>query len=274
MKLLISADMEGIAGVVDPTHVTATHPEYQRFRKIMTDEVNAAIRGAFKGGVDEILVADAHGNKTNILVEELDERVEINSGGIAPFGMVQGMDESVDAAMFIGYHACMGTPNAILSHTISGKRVANIWLNDRLTGEFGLNAAVCGYYGAPVILVGGDLAACQEADAWASGIDQVVVKKATSRHSAQCLSSAKAHRLMEETAERAVKRFLDGGAPLSLKVSAPVKIILEFHQSAMADGASGLPGAVRLDGRRYEMESLDMPTAYRTLKTAISLGNG
>jgi D-amino peptidase len=274
MKLLISADMEGIAGVVDPTHVTSTHPEYQRFRRIMTDEVNAAIRGAFAGGADEVVVSDAHGNKTNILVEALDERAEINSGGIAPFGMVQGIDESFDAAMFIGYHARMGAPNAILSHTISGKRVANIWLNDRPTGEFGLNASVCGYYGAPVILVGGDLAACQEADSWVPGIDQVVVKKGTSRHSAQCLSTAKAHRLMEKTAEKAVKRFLDGGGPPPLQVAAPVKITLEFHQAAMADGADGLPGAVRLDGRRLEMESLDMPTAYRTLKKAISLGAG
>ena len=272
MKILISADMEGISGVVDPSHVTSTHPEYQRFRQIMTDDVNAAIRGAFKAGADQVVVSDAHGSKTNILVERLDERAELNSGGIAPFGMIQGVDEGVDAAMFVGYHACMGTQNAILSHTISGARVANIWLNDRLVGEFGLNAAVCGFFGAPVLLVSGDLAACQEAEAWAPGVAQVVVKRATTRHSAQCLPTARAQRMIETQAEDAVKSYLQGGAA-PLQVAGPVKIVLEFHQAAMADQVRGLPGVVRLDGRRIEIIAPDMPSGYLTLRAAISMGN-
>ncbi len=274
MKILISADMEGISGVVDPTHVTSTHPEYQRFRQIMTDDVNAAVRGAFAGGAEEVVISDAHGNKTNILVEKLDERAELNSGGIAPFGMIQGIDEGFDAAMFVGYHACMGAPLAILCHTISSARVANIWLNGRLTGEFGLNAAVCGHYGVPVILISGDLAACQEANAWVPGVEQVVVKKATSRHSARCLSTVRSQKLIEESAERAVKRLREGGAPTPLKVDVPVKIVLEFLQAAMVDTSQSIPGIVRLDGRKLEMLSQDMPGAFQTLRAAINLGNG
>jgi D-amino peptidase len=273
MKILISADMEGISGVVDPTHVNSTHPEYQRFRQIMTDDVNAAVWGAMSGGATEVVVSDAHGNKTNILVEKLAERAELNSGGISPFGMIQGVEDRFDAAMFIGYHACMGTPMAILSHTISGARVANIWLNDRLTGEFGLNASVCGYYGTPVILVSGDLAACQEAEAWALGIEQVVVKKATSRQSARCLPALTAQRLIEQTAANAVKRFVQGNGPKPIKTSEPVKIVLELIQAAQADLASGLPGAVRLDGRRVQIPAGDMPAAYRALRAAINLAN-
>lgn len=272
MKIFISADMEGISGVVDPGHVTSTHAEYPRFRQIMTEDVNAAICGAFNAGAQEVLVSDAHGNKTNILVEKLDERAELNSGGIAPFGMVQGADGGYDAAMFIGYHARMGVPG-ILSHTISGGRVANIWLNDRITGEFGLNASLCGYYGTPIILVSGDLSACQEASEWVAGIEQVVVKTATTRYSARCLPAARSQRLIEEASERAVKRLQEGGAPPPLQVHGPVKVVLEFIQSAQADLATVLPGATRLDGRRIEMESFDMPTAYRTLRAAINLGN-
>ena len=274
MKILISADMEGISGVVDPTHVTSTHPEYQRFRQIMTDDVNAAVRGAFSGGADEVIISDAHGNKTNILVEKLDERAELNSGGIAPFGMIQGIDENFDAAMFIGYHARMGAGKAVLSHTISSARVANIWLNERLTGEFGLNAALCGHYGTPVILISGDLAACQEAEEWAPGVEQVVVKQATSRHSARCLSTVRAQKLIEESAQRAVKRLREGGAPLPFHIAVPVKVVLEFIQPAMADTAQNIPGSVRLDGRKLELHSLDMPAAYLALRAAINLGSG
>jgi D-amino peptidase len=272
MKILISADMEGISGVVDRNHVSSAHAEYARFRAIMTEDVNAAIRGAFKGGADEVLVSDAHGNKTNILVENLDERAELNSGGIAPFGMMQGADEAFDGAMFVGYHSRMGT-QGVLSHTISGARVANVWLNDRISGEFGLNASLCGYYGTPAILVTGDLTVCQEANEWVPGIEQVVVKKATTRYSARCIPTARSQKMIEEASERAARRLKEGGAPTPLQVHGPVKIDLEFQQSAQADLAEGLPGATRVDGRKIEFESFDMPGAYRALKAAINLGN-
>ena len=274
MRILISADMEGISGVVDPTHVTSTHTEYQRFRKIMTDDVNAAIRGAFAGGATQVVVSDAHGNKTNILVEYLDERAEINSGGIAPFGMIEGVEDRYDAAMFVGYHACMGTPIAILSHTISSARVASIWMNDRLAGEIGLNAALCGYFGTPVILISSDLAGCKEAEQWIPGIEQVVTKVATSRHSARCLATAASQKLIEKSAKSAVERFAAGQGPKPLVMESPVKIVLEVLQAAMADTAAALPGGERLDGRKIAIPAGEMPAAYRALRAAINLASG
>ena len=160
MKILMQVDMEGITGVTTWEHVTPGHAEYGRFRRLMTQDVNAAIRGACEAGADEISVADGHWNASNILIEELDPRARLNSGSPSPFSMMQGIDESVDGVMFIGYHARNGTPNAVLDHTWSSKTVANVWLNDILTGEFGLNGALAGHFGVPVIMASGDQTAC------------------------------------------------------------------------------------------------------------------
>src|SRR3990172_3833258 len=163
LRILIACDMEGISSVVHWDHVTPGHAEYARFRRIMTADVNAAIRGAFEAGADDVIVADGHWDGRNILVEELDPRVRLNSGSPSPLSMVQGIDSGVDAAMFVGYHARVGSQNAILDHTGSDVRVANVWLNGQVTGEIGLNAAVCGHFGVPVIMISGDQTACAEA---------------------------------------------------------------------------------------------------------------
>jgi D-amino peptidase len=273
MKLLISADMEGISGVVEPNHCNSSHPEYQRFRRVMTDDVNSAIRGAFKGGADQVVVTDAHGSKTNILAELLDERARLNSGPTAPYAMMQGANDQMDAAMFVGYHARMGEQNAILAHTISGMKISNIWLNGQVSGEFGLNAAFCGHFGVPVLLVSGDLAVGHEANQWVPGIEQVVIKTASGRHSAECIPAPAAQRMIEEAAERAVRRYKDGGAPRPMQVTSPVKITIEFHHTGMADTAAGLPDAVRLDGRRIEVEALDMHDAYLAMRACINLAS-
>lgn len=116
MKVLLAADMEGVSGVVHWDQVNPDHAEYARFRKVMTGDVNAAIRGAFEAGADEVIVTDSHWNNRNILVEELDPRARLNTGGPSPFSMVQGVDSGVAAVMFVGYHARVGSQNAILDH--------------------------------------------------------------------------------------------------------------------------------------------------------------
>ena len=156
MRILIAADMEGISGVTNWDQVSPEHPEYERFRRIMTAEVNAAIEGAYAGGAQEVIVSDGHNLANNILVEELDRRARLNNGTPAPFAMVEGVQNGVDGVLFIGYHARAGTRNAILDHTWSSKCVLNLWLNDLLVGETGLNAAVCGNLNTPVLLVSGD----------------------------------------------------------------------------------------------------------------------
>lgn len=117
MKILIAADMEGITGVVCWDHVNPNHAEYPRFRRLMTGDVNAAIRGAFEGGSSEVIVSDGHNLGRNILIEELDPRARLNSGSPSPLSMVQGIDQGVKGVIFVGYHACIGSQNAILEHT-------------------------------------------------------------------------------------------------------------------------------------------------------------
>ncbi len=272
MKLLIAADMEGITGVVNFDQTDPHHPEYQRFRRLMTQDVNAAVRGAAQAGADSILVTDGHWNSTNILIEELDPRAALNSGSPSHFSMVEGVDSGVDAVFFIGYHARMGTQNAILDHTWSSSRVKNLWINGRLSGESGLNGALCGAFGVPVILVSGDQAVCAEASDWLPGIATVQVKRALGRHAAECLPPEKTHRLIEQGAWDAVTRFLAGQAPAPLKVETPLTIAVEFIYSDMADRAGLYPGVTR-SGSKVELQCADMPSAYQAFRALVTLAN-
>jgi D-amino peptidase len=271
MRLLIAADMEGISGVVSWNHVNVEQPEYQRFRRIMTQDVNAAIQGAFEGGADEVVVADGHSNSTNILIEELDPRAQLNAGTPSPFAMVQGIADNIDAAMFIGYHARMGTPQAILDHTWSSLRVENLWLNGRLAGETGLNAALCGAFGVPVLLVSGDQAVCAEAGEWIEGVLTVQVKRAVGRQAADCLPLVEAQRRIREGAALAVRNFREGAAPVPLDLAAPIQVGVEFIYSDMADRAALMPGSVRVDGRKVEFSAVDMPGAYQGFRAMVTL---
>jgi D-amino peptidase len=271
MKLLIAADMEGISGVVHWDQVTAAHSEYPRFRRIMTEEVNAAVRGAFDGGATHVQVADGHGSGRNILIEELDRRVRLNSGSQAPYAMVQGIETGADGVFFIGYHARMGTPNAILDHTWSDERVSNLWINDRLFGESGLNGALCGHFGAPVIMVSGDQAVCAEAREMFGEVETAVVKTAAGRMAADCLSPEAARQAIYDAVLRAMIRLAASQAPPPLRLAAPIRMAVEFVQSDMADRAMLLPGARRGEGRCVEYTSSDMPAIYAAFRTMLAL---
>jgi D-amino peptidase len=272
MKILIAADMEGISGVTNWNQVTQDHFEYPRFRAIMTGDVNAAIQGAFESGASQVVVTDGHGGGSNILVEELDRRARLNSGHTSPYAMVQGIDSGdFDGAFFVGYHARSGTANAILAHTWSSIRVAKVWLNDILTGEYGLNAALCGHFGTPVLLMTGDQTACAQATELLGDLFTVEVKQATSFSSAECLPLTVAQEMIRAAAAQAVKRLIAGKGPMPFTVTEPVKVTLEFRMVEMADSACRLPGARRLDGTRIEFSSPDMPAAYRSFRAAVGL---
>jgi D-amino peptidase len=271
MKLLIACDMEGISGVVNWDQVNPSHPEYGRFRKLMTAEVNAAIQGAAAGGATEFLVRDGHELSNNLLLEELDSRAVLITGSTAPLAMVQGVERGIDAAIFIGYHARAGSQNANLDHTWSSARVANVWLNGRLVGEFGLNSAVCGHFGVPVLMVSGDHALCAEAKEWVPEVETAAVKTAIGRFAAECPPPALTHQLIRDGAERAVRRFLAGKGPVPLQLTPPVRIELEMIASQMVDAAALLPGAQRVDGRRLAYEAEDMLQAYAAFRAMVNL---
>jgi D-amino peptidase len=273
MKILIAADMEGITGVVSWDHVNPNHAEYPRFRRLMTGDVNAAIRGALDGGANEVIVSDGHNLGRNILIEELDPRARLNSGSPSPLSMLQGLDSSVNGVIFVGYHARIGSQNAILEHTWSDERVANLMINGQPFGEIGLNAAVCGHFGAPVLMISGDQTACAEATDLLGAVETAVVKTASGRMAAELLPPAVSQELIQVMAKKALERLVNGQAPKPLQVQAPITMTIDFVHSEMADKAACLPGARRAD-RRIEYSAADMVTLYAAFRTALALARG
>jgi D-amino peptidase len=272
MKILIAADMEGITGVVHWDQVMPNHPEYLRFCKLMTEDVNAAIRGAFTGGATSVVVTDGHYNGRNILIEELDPRATLNSGSPSPLSMVQGVDKDVDGVMFIGYHGRMGAVNAILDHTWSDECVSGLWINGQAFGEAGLNGAVCGHFNVPIIMASGDQTLCAEVqEFFGNKIETAQVKKAVSRMSAECLPPTVTASLIEKAARRAVINLKNKKAPKPFKVTKPINLTVKFEQSDMADKAALMPHAIRTVERRVEYVASDMVTIYHAFRTMLAL---
>ena len=270
MKILIATDMEGITGVTTWDQVTPGHAEYARFRRLMTQDVNAAIRGAFDAGADEVIVADGHWNGSNILIEELDPRAKLNTGSPSPLSMMQGIDESVDGVFFVGYHGRNGLQNAVLDHTWSSKTVANLWLNEILTGEYGLNAALAGHFGVPVIMVSGDQTACAEVENLLGDVERAVVKQATGRYAAECLPAQATHDLIFMSAARAVTRLAEGDSPDPFVLDSPIRATVEFFTSDMADRAALVPATQR-EETRVSLTGQDMVTVYRGFRAMVTL---
>jgi D-amino peptidase len=255
MKVLISADMEGTCGIVSwvqvmPPEVAGSREpssldEYLRGRERMTAEVNAAIEGALSGGADEVIVNDSHDGMRNLLPDKLvaDPAVRFISGQDKPLGMVQGVDrDGISAVFYTGYHAKAGTPAAPLAHTWSG------WLNDvRLdgvsVGEFGINAAIAGHFGVPVVLVTGDDKAVAQTQALLGDqVTGVVVKEGISTYAAYSLHPTTAQGMIRDAAEAAVRSAGDA-RPYLLEPGRAVE--LSFDHQARADAAVHVPGVSR-----------------------------
>jgi D-amino peptidase len=271
MNILIASDMEGVTGVVIWEQVTSGQADYERFRRLMTLDVNAAVQGAFDAGATKVTVTDGHANGTNLLLEELDERVRLNCGSPSPLSMVQGLAD-VDGVLFIGYHARAGAENAVLAHTWSSRTVANLWLNDQVVGEYGLNAAVAGHFDVPVLMISGDQTACAQAVELLGPLEVAVVKQASGFSSAECLPPAVTGVLIREAARRAVERLKAGSAPMPFQVEKPVRVAVDWLQPAMADRAALLPGAHRR-GLRVEFIARDMLEAYTWFRSAVAFAS-
>jgi D-amino peptidase len=257
--------MEGISGVTHWDHVNPGHSEYTRFRAIMTEEVNAAIDGALDGGATSIVVADGHSEGRNILIEKLHAPAQLNSGSPAPLSMVQGADH-VDRVFFIGYHARAGTPRAVLCHTWTDQ-VRDTWLNGQEVGEIGLNAAVCGSFGAPVAMVTGDEAAVQEALDLLGPLETVVVKTASGRMAAECNPVEEMRVAIRHTAAHAMVREVQ---PFS--VAAPITLRVELTRPDQIDRALRVPGSLRVDGVTIEWTGNDMISVYQAFRAITGLG--
>ena len=177
LKVYISVDMEGISGVNSDNQTSAAGAEYGRARKLMVEDANAAIRGAFEGGATEVVVNDSHGSQRNLLPEDIDPRVTLISHSFKRHGMMEGLDGSFDAVIFVGYHAKAGSPRGVFAHTGSGV-LSDLQINGVSVGEGGMNAILARWYGVPLVMVTGDDVAIEEQRVTAPNVRGVVVKRA------------------------------------------------------------------------------------------------
>ena len=249
----------------------AKTPEYQRFRKLMTRDVNAAIEGAARAGATEFLVVDAHGPMTNILVEELDPRAELISGSNKHFCQMEGIDGGFDGAFFVGYHAHEGNGDGLLNHTVMGVAVTAIRCNGKLVGETGLNAGLAGQYGVPVALVCGDNVVAEEARACLGDVETAVVKQALNRHTARLLSVQTAQGIIREKAAAAVRR-LQAGEFNAYAVPGPVTFEVEFKTTDSAHMASLFSCVERIGPKTVRVGGPDYATAFKQLWGTLILG--
>lgn len=268
MKLFISADMEGISGIVDPTYINPeTGNNYQRGRQFMTADVNAVVEAAVEFGVEEILVSDSHHKMNNILLENLHPKARLLAGSPRDYSMMQGLDSSFDAAFFIGYHTRHGVPG-VLSHTMSGV-IKNMYINGRVVGEFGFNAIYAGLCGVPVCLVSGDDLIAEEARELIPEISTAIVKKAISRTSALCLSQAESTAELKQKTRQALSRAKQLSA---LQTSTPLELKIEFAHAGEAEMVSIIPGASYKEGTtEVTYLAKDQYDMYRTMRAMINL---
>jgi D-amino peptidase len=270
VKVYISVDMEGVAGVNHPAPTGRADSRYPDAVALMVGEANAAIEGAFDGGATEVLVNDSHGSMYNLRPAELDRRARVLQGQKA-WSMVEGAgpDRGLGIALFVGYHARAGHPRGTIAHTYSGRPTASR-LNGRLVGETGINAAVLGQWRVPVGLVTGDDALAEEVADWLPWAERVVVKEAAGGSSAASLHPEAARQLICDGAAAAVKRAADGELKL-LEVDRPVVVEVEYVNGVTADFAAVVPGAVRFGDRGVRFEAPDPVTAYRGFLAGIRL---
>ena len=244
LKIYISADMEGVVGVVTGDQLGPSGFEYGRFREFMTREVLAAIDAAKAAGATEVLVSDSHGNGENILIEMLPEDVMLVRSWPRPLMMMQGIDETFDAAIFLGYHAGTHNTEGVRAHTISSARLADVRLNGRSVPEAGINAAIAGHFGVPVIMISGDDAAVEEAQELIGDLEGAVVKWNYGFHSARTLTPAAAYKLIAEKVTAAIAR-LDSFEPFVM--SAPVTLDVRFKSYRPAQMMSYLSIVEQVD---------------------------
>lgn len=244
LKVYISADMEGVVGVVTDQQLGPSGFEYTRFREFMTQEVIAAIEGARDAGATEILVSDSHGNGQNLLIEKLPQDITLVRAWPRPLMMMQGIDETFDAAIFIGYHASTDNPNGIRAHTMASARLASVKLNGTPMPEAGINAAIAGHFGVPVVMISGDDAIVDEARKLLGDIEGAVVKWSIGFHSGRTIMPEAAYELIRAKAAAALRR-LDDFSPYRLQT--PITADVRFKNYRPSEVLAYLPIVERTD---------------------------
>jgi len=266
MKIFLSTDMEGTAGVVDWQQCVGDGPEAAAGRRLLLAEVNAAIEGAVSGGASEIVVNDSHSTMRNLPAAELAGGASYISGSHKPLYMMQGLDGSFDAVLFISYHGSMGAP-AGLSHTYNPRAVVEARLNGAVTGEAGINALVAAYYSVPVVLVTGDRCACEETAALIPGVHSAIVKHHVSRVAAHSLHPDLACALIRDTAQKAIA----GASAAKPPALASAVLEISVRTTDIAEAATWVRGVERVGARELRFTGEDPLAVYRSFCAAILL---
>lgn len=269
MKIFISADMEGITGVATNMQLQK-ESEYQRFRKLMTQDVNAAIAGAFDGGATEVVVADGHGNMSNILIEDLDDRATLISGNNRVMCQLEGLDASFDGLFFVGHHGREGgDEHAVINHTLAGVCITELKVNDVVVGETQLNARVAGQFGVPALFTTGDDAYVSEVQRDLPQVVGAVVKRGIDRYAAELFAPRKAQEIIRRKAAEAMKLV---GKVDPLVMEGPVTIEVEFKNTAQAHMTTTIPLVEQMGPKTIRFTADDMVTAYKLFWGCVIIG--
>ena len=260
-KVYISVDMEGISGVNGDDQTSAGQAEYGRARKLMVEDANAAIRGAFAGGATDVLVNDSHGGQRNLLPEDLDPRARLISHSFKRHGMMEGLDESFDSVLFIGYHAKASAPRGLFAHTGSGV-VRDLQINGTSVGEGGMNAALAAWYGVAVALVTGDDVAVDEVKARVPGVKGVVVKRAINTRAVELVPLVEARRQIEAGAKEAVAA---AKKPAPMRTG-PFTVTMQFRDGTIPEVMSAFREMERPAPDTLTFRRDALPEAYRLIR--------
>jgi len=260
-RVYISVDMEGISGVTGDDQTGAGGAEYGRSRKLMAEDANAAIRGAFGGGATDVVVNDSHGGQRNLLPEDLDQRARLITHSFKRYGMMEGLDETFDAVIFVGYHAKADAPRGLFAHTGSGV-VRDLQINGRSVGEGGMNAALAAWYGVPVVMVSGDDVAVAEVLESVPGARGVVVKRAINVRAAELVSLAQARDAIAAAAREGVA----GARKVPPSRQGPYRVTLRYRNFTYPEIATAF-GEIELVAPDTVAFSRDtLPEAYRLIR--------
>jgi len=267
LKIYLSADMEGVVGVVTSDQLGPEGFEYQRFREFMTAEVNAAIEAAFAAGATEILVSDSHGNGENLLIEKLPKNVQVVRSWPRPLMMMQGIDETFDGAIFLGYHTSTTNSEGIRAHTISSANLADVRLNGISMPEAGINAAIAGHFNVPIIMISGDDAVVKEVTGLLGNIENATVKWAYGFHSAKTMTPEAAYELIREKVKTAVGRIKEFK---SYKLKTPIQLEVRFKNYRPAEVLSYLSIGQRTDAHSIKFVGKDMIEVSKFLEFIVT----
>jgi D-amino peptidase len=267
LKVYISADMEGVVGVVTGDQLGPSGFEYGRFREIMTNEVNAAIAAAREAGATEIVVSDSHGNGENLLIERLPADIELVRAWPRPLMMMEGIDQTFDAVIFIGYHSSTTNTAGVRAHTISSANLTAVRLNGVEMLEASINAAIAGDFGVPVVMISGDDAVVDEARTVIGDMEGAVVKWSLGVHSARTMMPEPAYALIRERVRAALGR-LDDFRPYTLE--GPLELEISFKNYMPAELMAYLPNVERVDAHTIRFVGRDMTEISKFIEFTTS----